>query len=121
MYSYYLAALSIATAMPAGSDAQGAGAAPRAIVHLPAAMVGRRYDRRLITGGRPPFSIVARDGLPPGLGLSADGRLAGLPTTIGSFRLHIIVRDTATPPQITSQDYAVDVVAPSVPVRDGSQ
>lgn len=49
-----------------------------------------------MTGGTPPYTIrVAAGALPPGVGLRANGRLDGAPTTLGSYSFEIELTDAA--------------------------
>jgi hypothetical protein len=61
---------------------------------LPNGSVGARYRRTLTaTGGTEPYRFGVKGKLPPGLSLSADGVLAGVPTQPGSFSFWLLVAD----------------------------
>ncbi|HEY8244439.1 MAG TPA: putative Ig domain-containing protein [Casimicrobiaceae bacterium] len=60
------------------------------------------------TGGLPPYRWDLPGGaLPPGLTLSEDGRIAGTPTTPGTFGFTVRVRDSLT--QFDSRDFQLVV------------
>jgi len=70
---------------------------------LPAAVVGTPYSARLSATGLGPFTFAAgtitpttgvmQPGLPPGLTLSSDGAVGGVPTAEGDFRLALTATD----------------------------
>ncbi len=64
---------------------------------LPTGHRGRRYAARLrATGGTAPYRWVKTGGrLAPGLRLTADGRLRGAPTRVGTYRLRVRLVDRA--------------------------
>jgi Putative Ig domain len=69
---------------------------PIQIVHLPSAVVGRKYhSRQLIGDGSPPYTIAhtSWEPEPMGLALSADGVLSGVPVRPGTSTLTVVVRD----------------------------
>jgi putative Ig domain-containing protein len=83
-------------------------AAPLQIITtaLPAANLNSPYPATTIlaAGGIPPYQFHA-SGLPPGLQLSVDGQLSGIPTTIeGSpFAVSLQVTDSGATPQTASK------------------
>ena len=64
---------------------------------LPGGKVGTPYSATLkATAGRPPYAwSVSAGALPPGLALSAAGRISGTPTAAGSFGLTVAAADAA--------------------------
>jgi hypothetical protein len=65
---------------------------------LPPAAVGEQYSYQLqASGGTPPYSFyegMTGDGSSvPGLSLMSNGLLTGVPTTEGTYTLHITIRD----------------------------
>jgi hypothetical protein len=61
---------------------------------LPSAHRGRQYSARLrATGGTAPYRWARIGGTLAGLHVSADGRLAGLPSRSGTFKLRLRVVD----------------------------
>jgi uncharacterized protein YjbI with pentapeptide repeats len=63
------------------------------------------------SGGKPgtdTWSITA-GGLPPGIGLSASGLVSGTATTPGSYAVTIQVADSASPQNVATQNYTVNV------------
>ena len=61
---------------------------------LPSAHRGRRYSAHLrATGGTAPYRWARIGGTLAGLHLTADGRLAGLPSLSGTFKLRLRVVD----------------------------
>jgi hypothetical protein len=65
---------------------------------LPDATVGQQYSFQLAQscGGRDGVSWQVGDGqLPPGIALSWDGHLSGVPTSAGSFYFHVSVNLTS--------------------------
>ncbi|MCX6599548.1 MAG: Ig domain-containing protein [Acidobacteria bacterium] len=95
---------------------------------LPAGSVGAPYAVALaVAGGVAPYRFAVSGGaLPPGLGLSADGRLSGAPTTEGSFSFAVTVSDSVVPPQTAVRTFTIvvrpilNIVTPS-PLPDGTQ
>lgn len=62
---------------------------------LPSGVVGTAYSQTLTaSGGTQPLSWISTSGaLPPGLGLSSTGVIAGTPTTVGSYMFDVRVTD----------------------------
>ncbi len=83
---------------------------------LPSAMAGIRYNRTLTaSGGTSPYTFSATYGtLPPGLTLSPDGVLSGVPNDAGSYTFVVAATDASADsgPFSGSQMYNV-LVAPN--------
>lgn len=65
---------------------------------LPNGTVGAQYGQVLdVTGGTAPytFTVAPESTLPTGLGLTADGYIAGVPTTVGVYAFFIDVSDSS--------------------------
>jgi hypothetical protein len=65
---------------------------------LPGAIVGKEYNFNLnAEGGTPPYvwSLAAGSILPPGLTISAEGEISGVPTEAGTYNITIQVKDAA--------------------------
>ncbi len=61
---------------------------------LPNGVVGKEYFETLTaTGGKEPYTFTAAGMMPPGLELSPEGILKGIPTEMGSFGIRVTVRD----------------------------
>lgn len=62
---------------------------------LPSAAVGISYNVTFsVIGGFPPYVwSVSAGALPPGLSLSSDGVISGIPTAAGNFAFTILVVD----------------------------
>jgi hypothetical protein len=62
-------------------------------------------------GGKPGSTTwtVAGGGLPPGINLSASGLVSGTATTPGSYPVTIHVADTATPQNVGTQNFTLNV------------
>jgi hypothetical protein len=69
-------------------------------------------------GGSPEYSwSVAANGLPPGLSLSENGVISGIPTTNGSFTFTVQVEDSGAVQQTATQTLSIDVlIANDLPV-----
>ncbi|MBH2016808.1 MAG: putative Ig domain-containing protein [Burkholderiales bacterium] len=66
------------------------------LTKLPAATVGRRYERLIsATGGTPPYTHTLTSGnlAPFGLSLSPEGVVSGTPTQAGRILFTVSVRD----------------------------
>lgn len=66
-------------------------------ITLPAAVVGRAFVHRLVTGGNPPYAFSLIGGTLEGTGLSlesASGTLTGTPTSPGEVEFKVSVRDS---------------------------
>lgn len=85
---------------------------------LPDGIVGTAYDQAITAGGGTPPYLFSVDGsLPPGLALASDGRLAGTPTTAGSYAF--VVHATDAFAQVGGLAYDIDIAeAPPVAVDD---
>lgn len=88
---------------------------------LPMAEEGFEYETQLqAAGGVPPYAWMITDGaLPNGLDLLADGRIAGIPTEVGSFPFVVRAFDNLDPAQDATKlmNLVVDI-APLVIVGD---
>jgi hypothetical protein len=61
---------------------------------LPDGVVGREYFETLTaTGGKEPYTFSAGGMMPPGLELTPEGILKGIPTELGSFGIRVTARD----------------------------
>ena len=78
---------------------------------LPAATLGTNYSQQLsAAGGATPYTwSVASGSLPPGLGLSGAGVIAGTPTAAGSPTFTVRVTDAAS--RTTTQELTLAVIA----------
>jgi hypothetical protein len=58
---------------------------------LPVGVVGQPYSYQVkADGGNPPYTFfVSSGGLPPGLGMSDEGRISGTPTQSGTWQFYI--------------------------------
>lgn len=83
-------------------------------VMLPSAQVGRPYGRVLAAGGSGPYRLDASDGpLPPGLMLSPDGTLSGVPTARGRYPFTLRVADQVKADGVLQQAYVLVVNPPA--------
>ena len=73
---------------------------------LPGATIGEPYSAQ-VQGGM----LAAGDSLPPGLTLSADGKLAGIPTAAWLYQFSVLLGDS-TGDSVTST-YTVEVLFPA--------
>jgi uncharacterized protein (TIGR03437 family) len=81
---------------------------------LPVAFVGQSYTGTLTAvGGAPPYTFVATTALPPGLTLSAAGRLSGMPTQAGSSAVGLRISDSTG--AIATATVNVVIQAPVIP------
>ncbi len=88
---------------------------------LPNATVGTFYSQTLqATGGQPPYFWELSMGsgpLPPGLNLSPDGTISGMPGSTGTFSFSVRAYDNASANDDTNQPLSITVNAPSQMVR----
>jgi hypothetical protein len=70
------------------------------------------------SGGNPPYTFTVNSGaLPPGLALTPNGALTGVPTAAGSFSFGVQVADgTSGTPGTAVRNYTVDVAAPVISI-----
>ncbi len=72
-------------------------------------------DRLEAAGGEPPFtwSVLPPqfgfDNLPPGTSLNSNGEISGIPTSTGSFRPNIEVRDSASPQRVARGTVSIEI------------
>lgn len=78
---------------------------------LPGATLSAPYSESLTaTGGRPGYTWKLQTGvLPPGLGLSTSGVLAGTPTALGTFSFTIEVDDRYIPSNQSARNFTLVV------------
>ena len=88
-------------------------------VALPTGHVGTAYGpKRIVEGGVPPYTFAFTGKFPPGLTLGADGMLAGIPVTVGSYGFQLAVRDSSVPsPVITQQPYVLRIETNKPPAQ----
>ncbi len=104
---------------PASSSVSVIGCPPLGIAtppQLPAGQVGLPYNQTLVfTGGVPPLQVTLTAGsLPPGLTLSADGRISGTPTSAGQFAFTVAASDRcALGSQSISRRFLLEITAPA--------
>lgn len=86
---------------------------------MPDGTVSLNYDIPLAAaGGEPPYSWSVSGGrLPPGLDISSDGRISGIPLSDGQFTVEITVKD-AEGASVTKV-YTLSVEAPNVVILTG--
>lgn len=99
-FSFTVKVTSVTTATAQLTVQIGPGGMALAVVDqdLPSAEFGRLYDQQLVAaGGKPPYTWVrAPDAvMPPGLGISTDGRVIGRPSLAGAFTFAVQVKDAA--------------------------
>ena len=83
---------------------------------LPNAGLGSPYAAQLFgRSGTPPYRWSVDAGLPPGLSVTATGKIAGTPQTAGVFRPRFTVTDSASPAQ--SHTAALAIRVESHPLR----
>jgi DNA-binding beta-propeller fold protein YncE len=84
---------------------------------LPNGVVNATYPATTLQalGGKTPFSWLAT-GLPPGLAISTDGLLTGIPTAAGTFTPIIKVADKSVPPQTAQKTFSLTIGFPSLSV-----
>jgi hypothetical protein len=66
---------------------------------LPNAIVGKTMTqfKMQASGGLPPYEWANDDTLPPGLQMSVDGTISGIPTALGTFNTNFAVIDSSSP------------------------
>ncbi|RPJ53921.1 MAG: hypothetical protein EHM24_32330, partial [Acidobacteria bacterium] len=91
---------------------------------LPPASTGVGYETRLAAeGGTGPYTWSAIGGLPPGLTLAPDGRLAGTPAVAGPYLFRLRAENSGGAPVAAPCSLAVAPSAlgiSSCPLRDGA-
>jgi len=96
---------------------QGAASGPPLAVvttELPKAYLRQLYRLQLqAQGGIAPFKWEVTEGnLPPGITLSADGVLIGVPTAVGEYHFTVTVTDSGRPAVQRAQPLTLRVVSP---------
>ncbi len=76
---------------------------------VPVAASGFSYSAPLAaSGGVPPYSWAVTSGtLPPGLQLGADGNIAGIPTSLGTFTFSATVTDSSHSPLSAEEGFTI--------------
>lgn len=92
-----------------------AGCAPPLNVQptdLPSGAEGQPYIQTLTADGQTPYAwTVASGQLPPGLALDrSTGRLAGTPTTHGTFEFAVTVNDASFPSRVGDKVYTITII-----------
>jgi len=88
---------------------------------LPGGHVGEPYSTAIkLAGATPPyaFSVAPLNRLPPGLTLTTDGTLSGIPQEIGAFAFTLLASDASASPIATSFELVVTqlgVPSPLIP------
>lgn len=60
----------------------------------PSGKVGQSYVHQIVvSGGRPPYTFTATV-LPPGLSITSDGVIGGVPISYGSYDCQVVVTDS---------------------------
>lgn len=79
--------------------------------------VGQVYEARLQTeGGTPPVSFSLASGqLPPGLSLSGDGIIRGIPAAAGLFSFEVRATDASQPAQTALRSFTLRILLPPLP------
>jgi Galactose oxidase, central domain len=72
------------------------------------------------TGGLPPLTWSEVGALPPGLMFSSSGLLSGTPTSAGSFRITVTVKDGSSSQQTASQQFTILIKNPPPPAINTS-
>ncbi len=91
--------------------------APLAITSttLAPATQGTSYQVALgATGGRAPYTWVAKSSLPAGLTMSSSGTIGGTPTSSGNYSVSITVNDSSSPAKSVSATLALQVTPQSL-------
>jgi len=75
-------------------------------------IVTASYQEHLaMQGGTGPYHFSVQGALPPGLQLSTEGDLSGVPTTVGTFTFSVTASDSAASPQSISREFTVQIAA----------
>jgi hypothetical protein len=79
---------------------------------LPAGLVGVGYSTTLsATGGSGAYTWSGTGAMPPGLTVTADGRISGTPATPGTFTVTVQAVDTAFSQNLATQSLSIAVAA----------
>jgi hypothetical protein len=99
-----------------GGGGGGGGAVSITSFSLPAATVGQQYAQTLsASGGTRPYSWRQLGGqIPPGLSLSFNGTIAGVPSQAGSYSLLVQVIDS-TPGNPSTDSKTINITIQSQP------
>jgi hypothetical protein len=114
------AAALLVFALLSTSPGQQAGATGEPIslqsTSLPKGFLHQPYHFKLeAQGGIPPLKWEVTAGSPPpGIELSPEGTLGGIPTEVDSFHFVVLVTDSGKPAREHKQELTLDVVAPLV-------
>jgi len=84
---------------------------------LPDGFAHQVYDVSLTAfGGDPPYTWSLTHGtMPPGLTLGSDGRITGIPTSVGTYVFNVKVEDSGSPFQEDTQRYTITIYAGATP------
>jgi Putative Ig domain len=101
--AFRLLAVLLLLGLPAASQ-ESRNAADQNPTPLPDTAVQQPYSHQLPPpAGAPPWTWRLVSGaLPPGLALSPQGTLTGVPSAVGTYRVQVRATDSATPPHTIS-------------------
>ncbi|HTJ36583.1 MAG TPA: VWD domain-containing protein [Dactylosporangium sp.] len=111
----YKGDVSLKSLLPDSTKAPGCGDVAIDTTGLPDGTVGLHYELEAAAHGGKPDYVWAATGLPPGLGISADGLISGTPTTAGTYKVSLGVADANGATAIVDLPLVVGPALPAVP------
>jgi len=113
-----LALLSLAMSCGGGGGGSSQSVQPQPItvplsmqtIALSVGVVNTTYqDQIVMQGGTSPYHFTVQGTLPPGLTLSSDGHLTGMPTSAGTFDFSVVGSDSAGSAQSVTKSFTIPV------------
>lgn len=112
----------LVTVMVAGCGGGSSSSPPQPVINAdaPSGTTGAAYPAfafTVLSGGKAPFTWSESGPLPPGLSLSASGKLSGTPVQGGTFPITVTVTDSSSPALVNSVPVNLSIADSPILIR----